>query len=177
MARRSGFTHRSQPRRQTSWALGPESSAQNVASSTTQIWTVATVPVIEGLTIVRTRGFIRCLLTTVSAADSGFSGAFGIGVTNQNAVAVGVGSVPTPITDLDWDGWLWHSFFDVRSITATIADGANAVAMEWSMEIDSKAMRKLNDTETAVFGATEVTETGTAVMNIHAQCRQLVKLS
>ncbi len=86
MARRSGFTHRSQPRRQTSWALGPEASAQNVSASTTQIWTVATVPVIEGLTIVRTRGFIRILLTTVLAADSGFSGAFGIGVTNQNAV-------------------------------------------------------------------------------------------
>ena len=78
------------------------------------------------------------------------------------------------MSDLEWEGWLWHQFFDIRAVTATIADGVNAAAASQYFEIDSKAMRKFED-GVQLFGITEATEDVNATMEVQADTRMLIK--
>ncbi len=112
-------------------------------------------------------------VTTADAAGAGFFGALGIGVVNTAAFVAGVASVPTPLTELEWPGWLFHSFFDIRSNTATIADGVNQLSQQ--MVIDSKAMRKWGNDET-LMAIVEVVESTNAALEIQADTRILLKL-
>ena len=91
------------------------------------------------------------------------------------AFAIGQTAVPTPITEADWPGWLYHQFGDCRVVTATIADGVNASGANFRMEIDSKAMRKQGADET-LMAVLEVSEQGTATMEMHGDLRILDKL-
>jgi len=93
----------------------------------------------------------------------------------EAAFNIGVTAVPTPITEESWDGWLWHQYFDIRVVTATIADGVNAAGASVGFQIDSKAMRKL-PLDSILYGATEVIESGTSLMEVQAQTRVLAKL-
>ncbi len=133
------------------------------------------VPSLDGITLVRTRGYFRVVLDTVSAASSGFSGAFGIGLASLAAVTAGIASVPTPITEQEDELWLYWSAFSVSGVTATIADGVNAQSVEHFMEIDSKAMRKF-EAGMAMYAAVEVVEIGAASMFVWHDSRMLFKL-
>ena len=170
---RSGYSRG--PRRSTAWAIGPNSVQQTLSVSGSTIWSNGIVLVNEPLvTVVRIRGYFRALLTAATAAGDGFLGACGIGVVNENAFTVGgTTSVPTPITDADWDGWMWHQFFDLRSNVAGVGDGQPGVSL--GFDIDSKSMRKLGD-EQVLMGCLEVVEAGTAIMELTADCRLLLKL-
>ncbi len=171
--RRSGFQGRPQrSSRIKDWGLGPQTIADGFTGSGTNLWTTGTVPG-QNLTVIRTRGWIAYYLTVASAGLDGFRGASGICMVNEDAFNTGAGAVPDPLLDANSDLWLWHSFFDVRAITATIADGANAVGVVVRQEIDSKAMRKGFDPEMAMIGVTEVVETGTATLTVFADTRQL----
>ncbi len=84
--------------------------------------------------------------------------------------------MPTPLTEIEWPGWLFYEFFDIRSNTATIADGVNAFSSVARYQIDSKVMRKV-DEGMILFGSFElVTELGTASVRFDAQTRLLFKL-
>ena len=157
------------------WGLGPESSDQSISATGLTIWTSGAVPGEPEFTIVRTRGFFEVGLASATAAQDGFFGAIGIGIVTAKAFAIGGTAMPGPLTEIDWDGWLFHSFFDVRMLSGTHADGVNAVSAHQRIEIDSKAMRKIS-TEEILVGVTEVTESGTGVIETHADCRVLVKL-
>ncbi len=122
----------------------------------------------EGETIVRVRGFLRATLDSADAVTSGFLCAYGLGVVSSAAAAVGVGSIPTPLTDASWDGWLLHRFFSCRFGVAAISDGSGDVMLE----LDSKAMRKITEEETLVMVA-EFIETGTAQLTIESRVRVL----
>ena len=106
----------------------------------------------------------------------------GIGIATLAAVTAGVASVPTPITEAGWDGWLWHMFFQCRA--AGIIDGSamgdtdavNPTAAAVRFEIDSKAMRKFEDTDLAIYAALEVSEVGTSTMVWSFDSRALFKL-
>ena len=188
-SRGSGFRRsfaRSQ-RRKTSWQIGPQSGVNGaaVAISASQATLLNTVAVVleDGLTLVRTRGEFTAFLRTSTAAGDGYHGAFGIGVATLAAVTAGVLSVPTPLTEEDWDGWLYHRYFGIFSggplATATAAqqtDLVNPMSAAIRLEVDSKAMRKL-ETEMALFAAIEVVELGAAgIMEFSFNCRMLVKL-
>ncbi len=170
-SRRSRF-HSTSARRSTSWSGSVEEVDGSLSSSATSLWSLAGIPSVEGLTIIRTRGVCGLTLLSATAAGDGFFGAIGIGITTDEAIAVGVTAVPGPITDDSWDGWLYHQYFDLRSTTATIADGTNISRVV--IEIDSKAMRKFPVGMT-VFGSTEVVESGTATLEIQAATRMLFK--
>jgi len=119
---------------------------------------------------------ISLKLTGTSVAAGGFFGAIGIGVVSLPAFTAGQSSLPTPIAELAWPGWIWHSFFSVFSVTATIADGVNAAGAIVNMVIDSKAMRKQGAQE-VLFGVIEgEREGGAATMVMDANCRVLDKL-
>lgn len=176
MARSNTFRPQSRtPRRQTSWTLGPLDN-RTVSSTTAQLWTLAAGANTDGLTVIRIRGAALFALTTVSQAHGGFIGAIGIGICTLAAFTAGIGSVPTPITEEDWDGWMFHRYFQVTSNTASIADGVNAGSANLAIEIDTKAMRKLPN-DMVIFGALEASdEFGVSTMTFDARTRMLVKL-
>jgi len=130
---------------------------------------------------VRIRGELQLLLSSATAALNGYTGAFGIGIVTGPAFAAGVGSVPTPITDIEWNGWMYWKAIPL--VSAGVIDGSAAAdtdaitghTVQMRVEIDSKAMRKINFEET-VFAALEVTERGTAVLNWSFITRILTKI-
>ncbi len=154
------------------WGLGPSILGGSLSSTGKLLWATGTAPS-QNLTVIRTRGLVQVVLTASDIAAGGFAGAHGIYMMTEDAFAVGVTAALDPLTDANSDMWLWHSFFDVRSITATIADGVNAFGVVSRIEIDSKAMRKGFDPERVMVGVTGVNEFGVAVAQITADCRQL----
>ena len=172
-----GFQLRTRSRRSTAWSVGPNSSDQFITATGPTIWSNGVALSIEvEATIVRLRGYAEFTLEAVGSLGDGFSGAIGFGIVSQAAFAVGATAVPTPTTESEWPGWLYHRFFGARSVTATIADGANAVGAVHRIEIDSKAMRKIGIDE-LIMGVVEVTEQGTATMEMHGNTRMLLKLT
>lgn len=167
-----GFPARS--RRLTSWVLGPEANDVGASANATVLWTQTTVTT-EPITVIRTRGVCQLYLTAASAIGDGFAGALGIGIVSDQAAAAGAASVPDPKSEVDWDGWLWHSFFDLRVLSTTLADGVNASVASVRIEIDSKAMRKWDESMTMI-GVLGAVESGTAVMEMQADCRMLIKV-
>ena len=173
MARRSGLIPRTRgARRHTDWGLGPGGTANTaVAASSSVILGAGVVLTVSG-TLSRLRGAFSAYLLTASAAGAGYQGAFGIGIVSTPAFSVGITSMPTPITEMEWNGWLYHRFFGVHAMSATPADAA-AAAIEF--EVDSKAMRKMETAEVTMFAAIEVVEIGTATMDVFFDSRALVK--
>ncbi len=149
---------------------------QSMSSSTPLIGSTGSQIAIEGVTIIRIRGFVRLTLTAADGVNAGFRGAMGIAKATVEAFNAGQASLRSPLGDDDWNGWMWHSYFDIRSVTATIADGVNAKAVIWEREIDSKAMRK-TALEDVFYFASAGTETGAATVVHVMQSRMLAKLS
>ena len=184
MAQRRGFSRaRSSTKRLTDWALGPGGEANTTAiTSTTTIVGAGVTPVGGKFTIIRTRGEFTAALSTAAAGANGFACALGIAVVTLTAFGIGSTAVPSPLDEADWDGWLYHRFFSL--LTTGVIDGGamadtdatNPTTVAARIEIDSKAMRKIDETEivTAILGTTEI---GTATMNLMLDSRMLVKLA
>ena len=169
-------------RRRTGWDFGPGGAAATaIASSSSVILGAGATSLADGLTLARIRGHIQMYLKTSSVADGGFSGAFGIGITDTTAFGIGVTAVQKPLTDADWDGWLWYHFFSLRS--GGIIDGGvaadhdfvnvSSAALRW--DIDGKARRKLPEDQ-VIFGVIEVGSAGTATMTVDFDSRILLFL-
>ena len=172
-------------RRKTSWNIGPQTGVdgapQGISASTASLATGLAVVLESGLTLVRTRGDLNLILQ-IAGNQEGFHGAFGIAIATSPAVTAGIASVPTPITEEDWDGWLYHRYFSLiaggaiaAATAAQQADQVNASSAALHIEVDSKAMRKLAVDET-LYAAIEVVELGTATMQWAFNSRMLVKL-
>ena len=183
--RRSRFP-RTSVRHRSSWEVGPETSGggapQSISSSLAQIAGTATQATEDGQTLIRTRGELLAWIGSSSAANNGFHGAFGIAKATSAAVLAGVASVPTPITEEAWDGWLYHRYFTLftggtiaAATAAQQADQVNSQTAALRFEIDSKAMRKF-DVNEALYGCIELVEVGTAAMEWTFNCRMLFKL-
>ena len=167
---RGGYPARS--RRIRDWGVGPRAGDEAVGASGKLLWTEGSVSG-TNCTIIRTRGLVTVLLKTAAAAGDGFFGAHGIYMMTEDAFAVGVTAALDPLSDASSDMWLWHSYFDVRAVTATIADGVNATSAFSRVIIDSKAMRKDFDPDRVMVGVSGFTESGTATCDVNADSRQL----
>ena len=163
----------SRTRRRPSWNGGPDGTLSRTTSGSTLFGTGAQT-VVDEITLIRTRGILSLQVTAADAVLAGFDGAVGICVVSENAFNAGIASVPTPATDIAWDGWLWHHIFSIRAVTATIADGVNAVAVHRTIEIDSKAMRKTNITD-VIIAVLEATEMTSATLHARIDIRILTK--
>ena len=126
----------------------------------------------DGFTLVRTRGLLRGFLRTATSAGDGFQGALGIGIVSSAAFNVGVGSVPTPITEVGWEGWV---FWSPVSLHSAVAGVSVAASEEVELTVDSKAMRKFNSDMT-LFAVLELIEIGTAAASFFFDSRMLFKL-
>ncbi len=182
------FPRQSRVRRKTSWDEGPssggigtEGAGQTLSASGKVLWGVGQNLLADGITLVRTRGQVLAYLTAANSIGSGFYGAMGIALANTEAFLSGVASLLGPWSDANSDGWLWHQFFRLTSgavidgSNAADADIVNSVCAAFRLDLDSKAMRKMEVGQT-MYGIIEVTEVGTAEMTFSAQTRQLAKL-
>ena len=169
-------------RRKTGWSSGPSTSSGTLSSAAAVLWTVGAASTEDAITLVRTRGSGLVALSVASGQGDGFNGAVGIGITDAKAFAVGLTAVPHPLTDAGDDGWLWHEFFHVRAPSAVAsnamidADAWNVIAGVKRFEIDSKAMRKMGQGGSIVYGILEGSESGTAVIDFSFNTRLLAKL-
>ena len=172
-------------RHRSSWEVGPETSAQgapqNITGSIAQLAGTAVQSVVDNLTLIRTRGEVMMWLQSATIAVNGFHGAFGIAKAMTAAITAGAASVPTPLTEEAWDGWLYHRYFSLMAggniASATAAQEqlqTNNVTAALRFEVDSKAMRKL-EVDAGVYACIEVVEIGTFSMQWSFNCRQLVK--
>jgi len=173
MALSRGFPNRQSRRRRTEWFQGVgDTGVTTFTGSGVSILGSGIITTFGEETLARTRGLLDVQLTSSTSAGDGYFGAVGIGIGTSAAFAVGAGSLPSPITELGWDGWLWHQFISVHEDSA---DGQGGGAAHQRVEVDSKAMRKLNTDET-FFAMAEVVEIGTAVMTIFFDTRFLATL-
>ena len=184
---RGSGTRRFPARRKTSWEIGAQTgvdgASTNITSSGATLAGGGAAATLDGLTLVRTRGDLNLFITTSNGVGNGFHGAFGIGIGNENAFAAGAASLLTPLTDEEWDGWIYHRYFGVFSggtiaaaTAAQQADQVNAVSGALHIEVDSKAMRKLTQQDT-IYAMLEVVELGTCSMEWAFNSRSLIKLA
>ena len=152
MARNRTFVSRGQARsrRETSWlSIDPDIQALDASAAITHVMTAAELAK-RPFTVVRTRMTVM-ISTDQLAADEQQIGAVGLAIVSSQAVLIGVTAVPTPITDLASDKWFVHQPLISDFIFATAAgfdsDGGHIY------EIDSKAMRKVNDDEEIIVVA------------------------
>jgi len=158
------FTRGSRSRRRTHW-IGVNGALSTAASTSVLLFTSQVGH--EGETIVRVRGLLTVGLETAASAFDGYFGAFGMAIVTSAAAAAGVGSLPTPITEEGWDGWLLHRYF---AIERTL--GAGSPGEYDRLQLDSKAMRKANEDE-ALVGVVELLKNGTSIANVQVRARVL----
>jgi len=171
--RRGGFARK----RSVAWAVGPSGVDHVISADGKTKWSSSVLSIGAALerTIVRMRGGGLIHLNAATAVGDGFFVGLGIGLVTLQADTAGAASIPGPISDMDWDGWMWHKFCSIAAITATIADGVNASSAALHFDVDTKAMRKWNEDSMAVVGMLEVTELGTASMELQVRTRMLLK--
>ncbi len=135
---------RTAPRRETLWAGGPdETSVTAVAASGTDLQSLsnAALLALRPFTLVRVRGILYIRSDQTANTETPF-GAFGICIVTDQAAAIGITAIPTPITDQSSD--IWHTYqFGVAGLQVSSAVGLIAEGRHF--EFDSKAMRKVED--------------------------------
>ncbi len=164
-------THRSRTgsgsKRLTQWVGPPEQGFLVVSAASSTI--MGSIPFTEAATIVRIRGMFTVALSTY-VADLEIVGAIGFGIISDEALAAGIASIPDPYDDANWGGWmLWQSF----AHRFETLDATSSFLGSWSMELDSKAMRKVTPGESLIM----MVESQAGAFRAAVAPRTLVKLS
>ncbi len=171
MARKSGHVMRGgRLRRQSLW-FGNQMSDTNVTAigGTIIISANAALLALRPFTIVRTYSELN-IRTDNPAGSENYAGAYGSCIVSDQASAIGVTAIPTPVSDSGSDLWYVHQFMMGANIFTTSGATMNGVGYH----IDSKAMRKVDDDED-VLHVIEFSGIGSG-MNIMFGGRQLIKL-
>ncbi len=142
MARKSGFVRRNNVmRRDTAWFFVTPVVTAIAGSTAVLISTFnAAALALRPFTIVRTRlgGWYG---SDQDAATEEYGAAYGSCIVSDQASAIGVTAIPTPITDLGSDAWFLHMIWGGR-FEFNDATGFGDVGQVIS--VDSKAMRKVD---------------------------------
>ena len=169
------FSRGSTPqRRKTAWSEGPFTTVLSPSSSTPVLWSTAQAPTSDGITIARLRGSYEMHISSAASVGDGFSQVgFGIGITTAAAFAAGVASLPTPLTEPGWAGWMYHEVVSGLVSLDTAVPFSNEGSGAHRGTIDSKAMRKI-PTDMVVYGCLEAQdEIGAAAMKFTGWTRML----
>ena len=151
VGRKSGFIMRSGVRRrETIWAGITETDTVIAAALGAVITNSsgASVQALRPFTVVRTR-MNWLLASDQSGATEDFGAGFGVAVVSDQASAIGVTAVPTPVTDIASDLWFVHElqFGLFRFVSGIGFEGVSGI----QRTIDSKAMRKVEEGQDIVF--------------------------
>ena len=162
-------------RRATDWFSGPR-GVLTFSAVANQAFGTGITNFVDGQTLIRTRGDVIVGLSSTGGALEGF-GRVGLGicVVTDKAATIGITAIPAPITEMGWDGWLWHwvgAFKSIEGVSPTTdANGQSAMRIP----IDSKAMRKLGEDQTIVAVMEARDEVGTSVLDATLNTRMLMK--
>ncbi len=134
------------PRRSTLWLASADVTDKQALAAGVSIFDQS-FAFNEPATIIRTRGSVWVGVDQQAANEEPF-GALGFTIASDAAAAVGIGSLETPITEESSDNWfVWLPW--LASIEAGDGTGFTPGYME-RYDFDSKAMRKVDDGDTAV---------------------------
>ncbi len=128
------------PRRESVWLEFAPTSTTVAASTAVLVFSLnAAALALEPFTVIRTRGLLQLTSDQEAAAENSRLG-FGIAVVSDQATAIGVTAVPTPITDMGSDLWFVYElmFHNFTPTPAGIGPNYN------QHRFDSKAMRKVD---------------------------------
>ena len=173
-SRKSGFVLRGGVmRRETVW-LGFAATDTNLATASTAVgfsgYSAATLA-LRPFTIVRTR-FILFARSDQRAATEVYGVSVGLSIVTEQALAIGVTALPTPVTDADSDSFhTWDTIQSQISVTTDVGVLENGVIKY----VDSKAMRKVEDGFDEAFviegnglgGGCDVAKIGRQLIKIH----------
>ena len=130
-------------KRLTEWSVCSAPTGFSTVTASTKVVLVAvpsaTLADVVPATIVRTRGAFSIKPGNPGATTT-IHGAFGIGLVNEVAGALGVTGIPGPWSECGWGGWLYHRFFNTFW---NFNSASSALYTHIEYEIDSKAMRKV----------------------------------
>ncbi len=143
VARRSGLVLRGgQQRRNTAWVASVDSTALTALGAGLALLDQAfgNIATLRPFTVVRVRGLVFIDSDQTAALEAQL-GALGFLIAQDQAIAAGVASLPTPITEEGSDLWFVHQFF----ASATSLGNGNGNLRGTSVEFDSKAMRKVEE--------------------------------
>ena len=127
-----------------------DSTTLDLVIGTTAVFTMFVAD--EAETLLRTRGHIQLVLNA-AAIDESATLAVGIAIVSARAAAAGAASIPRPSSEGAYP-WIWHGWLFGSTIGGiNVGDAAQSMRLE----VDSKAMRKLKETEVMIL-AFEVCE-------------------
>jgi len=173
MARRRTFLRGGRQVRESLWIGLTETNSTLASANASLLINSLSAGGIDLLpfTIVRTRGILAFRSDQTGASES-FHAGFGVCVVSQQAAAIGITAVPTPMFDLGSDLFFVHQLMAGR-FEFVSGTGFDPQAMNM-VQYDSKAMRKVNDDEDVVL--TLETSSLSSGINIYHAGRMLIKL-
>ncbi len=158
-------------RRDTAWLFIGSSSVTLTALGGTIINSLnAAALAMRPFTIVRMH-LVSQIESDQSAASEFQAAAIGAAIVSDQASAIGVSAVPTPVTDLGSDLFFLHQLM----MSSQFLGGADGNLRGHVYQIDSKAMRKVNDDQDLVISA-EVDTGISNGANVRTFGRFLIKL-
>ena len=159
-------------RRETLWTPLAPVTTNISASQTNLVYTASAAEnALRPYTVVRTHLFLAITTDQLSVGEMQQM-AIGFAVVSDQASAIGITAVPTPITDLASDAWYLHQFLVSEFLLAT-AVGFQQVDTQ-QINVDSKAMRKVEDGFDNIV-TVETTSSSDGLL-IFTAGRQLLKL-
>ena len=138
-------------KRSVTWALCSSMATLTTLPAASKIIAVlipaATLLDLIPFTITRTVGLVHVESDQIAATERQL-GAFGMGIVNDQAGAVGATAIPGPGTDCGWSGWFVHQFF---AESLLFFSGIAASKFGGNYAFDSRAQRKITAEEDIVF--------------------------
>ena len=130
---------------------------------------------VPAATLVRTRGSFSVRWRVSGASNNRGNGAFGMIVASNEAVGVGLSALPSPLTEIENDWFVYVPFTLIKSATAV---EVNDLATVQHIPFDSRGMRKLKLGESlvGVVEFTQVNGTTGSLLDVAAQFRVQLKL-
>ena len=174
MARKGFVTRGNRQVRETLW-LGIAAMINTLAGANNAVLmntSSAAILALRPFTVIRTRGFIG-IRSDQGAASESFDAAIGFSVVSDQALAIGVTAVPTPFTDQGSDMFFAYEALMGRFLFISGIGVDPGGLMPW-IHYDSKAMRKVNDSQDIAF--TLENSGVSAGVAVHHTGRMLVKL-
>jgi len=144
--RRGGFSRAVRSsRRLTAWAQSDWQTGTMSAEGGLVLASLnAAALLLRPFTIIRSHYELQ-ITSDQGAAPESQLGAFGVCVVSQQASAIGVTAIPTPVTDGGSDLFLVHQYYAGFGDTSVSDRAATRIT------IDSKAMRKVNEDQDMVL--------------------------
>ena len=149
MARRR-FTSSSRtfrPRKTRSWVASNVATGGTALAASTSALVEIVQPLVPDVTLLRMRGMFAWRSDNPGASENQLGSIGGI-IVEEPAATVGITAIPTPSSDGDSD-WHYHTYFASRlEFVSGVGFDPN---MFHSIVVDSKAMRKMSDTQRSVI--------------------------